>query len=156
MQMFMLNIKLNMEETDSLYGLPYHVALLIASADGYIDETEIKRAISVIGVQANIASNKDLLQYFESVKEDAEDKLRCILSGVPKSPRERTLHLSKKIVDANLVLRKLSRPFVQQLHKSLCDLARQIAKASGGVFGYGSIGVEESQLIDLSLLDVPN
>ena len=35
------------------------------------------------------------------------------------------------------------------------ELARQVAKASGGLLGYGSIGAEESRLIDLNLIEIP-
>jgi hypothetical protein len=152
----MVTDKLSNEEIDCLYGLPYNVALLIASADGYIDEAEIRKAISVIQYQASYSANADLSRFFEEINHDAEDKIRVILSATPRKPQERILYLSKKIVDANIVLKKLNRSFVAGLHQSLCNLAKQIAKASGGVFGYGGIGPEESNLLDLSLLEFPN
>lgn len=147
--------RLTAEEIECLYGLPYNVALLIASADGFIDESEIRKAISVIRFQASYSADAELTEYFEEINHDAEDKLRIILSASPRKPQDRILYLSKKIVDANIVLRKLNRSFVVGLHESLRNLAKQIAKASGGVLGYGGVGPEESSLLDLNLLEMP-
>lgn len=148
--------KLSSEDKDSLYALPFYVAILIASADGNVDESEIKRAITVIDQQTSTETYPALTEYYHEVNEDVEDKLKIIISNSPHRPHERSMYLSKKIADANVVLHKLDPLFVRKLHNSLRNLARQIAKASGGLFGYGSIGSEESKLVDLNFLESPS
>jgi len=147
--------KLTNDEQNVLYALPFHIAIWIASADGHVEESEIKRAISVINLQSAKATSKSLAEFYNKVSEDLEDKLKVLLYNSPKSEHERTTYHSKKIVDANSVLKKLDTQFIVNLHNSLRELARQVAKASGGLLGYGSIGVEESRLIDLSLIEIP-
>jgi hypothetical protein len=147
--------KLSSDEQNILYALPFHIAIWIASADGHVEESEIRRAVSVIHLQSGKAASRPLSEFYNKVSEDLEDKLKILLYNSPKSENERTSYHSKKIVDANSVLKKLDRQFIVNLHNSLRELARQVAKASGGLLGYGSIGVEESRLIDLNLIEIP-
>lgn len=146
---------LSADDKNILHALPFYVATLIASADGNVDETEIKRAITAINLQTSKETYPALTSYYHEVHEDFEDKLKIIISNSPNKPHDRSMYLSKKIVDANVVLQKLDPFFVLKLHNSLRDLARQVAKASGGIFGYGSIGLEESKLLNLSFIDSP-
>ena len=146
---------LSSEEQNILYALPFHMAIWIASADGHVEESELKRAISVINLQSAKATSKSISEFYTTVSEDLEDKLKILLYNSPKSDHELTTYHSKKIVDANPVLKKLDKQFIVNLHHSLRELARQVAKASGGLLGYGSIGAEESRLIDLNLIEIP-
>jgi len=146
---------LSHDEQNILYALPFHIAIWIASADGHVEEAEIKRAVSVINLQSGKTASKSLSEFYNKVSEDLEDKIKILLHNSPRSEHERTTYHSKKIVDANPVLKKLDRQFIINLHNSLRELARQVAKASGGLLGYGSIGAEESRLIDLNLIEIP-
>ncbi len=144
---------LSTEEQNTIFALPFYVAILIASADGRIDDSEIKKTISIVKEQTRKETQPSLTQYYNNIYEDFEDKLKIIISNTPQKNTERSLYLSKKIIDANVVLKKLDKSFVADLHSSLRNLARQIAMASGGVLGYGSIGEEELSLIGLNFLD---
>ncbi len=146
---------LNADDKNTLYALPFYIATLIASADGNVDESEIKRAITVINLQTEKETYPALTEFYNEVNQDFEDKLKIIISNSPLKPHERNMFLSKRIADANMVLQKLDPFFALKLYNSLRNLARQIAKASGGIFGYGSIGNEESKLLNLNFLDMP-
>lgn len=147
--------QLSSNEQNILFALPIHIAIWIASADGHVEEAEIKRAVAVIKLQSGKTASQPLSEFYDKVSEDLEDKLKILLYNSPKSEHERTTYHTKKIIDANPILKKLDRQFIINLHNSLRELARQVAKASGGLLGYGSIGAEESRLIDLTLLDIP-
>jgi hypothetical protein len=53
-------------------------------------------------------------------------------------------------------LKKVDRNWAVQFVESMKDIAKKVAEAAGGVFGYLSIGYEESKLIDLKMIKVPN
>lgn len=141
--------KLSSEELNELYGLPYYIALLIASADGYVDEAEIKKAIRIISANEHLRSHNELSSYYDIINDDAEDKLKIILAAAPKNPKDRTLYFTRKIAEANILFTKLEKNFVSDLIDSLRNLGKQVAKASGGIFGFGSIGNEELKLLQL-------
>ena len=54
------------------------------------------------------------------------------------------------------VFQKLDKKFAIKLYASLKETAIHIAEASGGVFGYMSVGYEESRLIDLKMIKDPS
>lgn len=143
------------EELNILYCLPFYVVVLVASADGDIDDIEIKKAVSAIKSHTQQQNNSFLADIYKTASEDTEDKLKIIISNSPNKAQDRIAFISKKITDTNPVLNKLDHNLVRNLHNNLCHLARQIAKASGGLLGYGSIGIEESMLLDLNLIEIP-
>lgn len=145
---------LNTDEQDALYALPLYIAILIASADGNIEESEVKRAISVIGRQTDKESSCTLSDFYERVGMDLEDKLKFIIFHSPKNRQELARYLSQKIANATTILQKLDKQFAVGLNNSFRHLARQIAMASGGILGIGSIGSEESRLIDVNLKEL--
>ena len=147
---------LTAEDKNTLYALPFYVATLIASADGRVDELEIKRAVAVTNQQAEKETYPALTEFYDEVNQDFEDKLKIVIASSPNKPYERNMYLSKKIADANPVLQKIDPLFATKLHSSLRNLAKEIAKASGGILGYGSIGNEESKLVELNFLDLPS
>ncbi len=147
---------LSTEEQNSIHALPFYVAILIASADGNIDAIEVKRAFSIINMKTKMPLDPGLTRYYNFICEDFEDKLKIILSQSPNNKKERQEYFTKRIAQANIALNKLEPLFVTSLHNSLRDMAKQIAKASGGILGYGSIGREESGLIDLHFLKLPS
>lgn len=148
--------RLSVDEQDALYTLPLYIAILVASADGKIEESEIKRAISVIGRQTHEGSSRTLSDFYDRVSMDIEDKLKFIIFHSPRSRQELALYLSQKITSATIILQKLDKQFTSTLRTSFSHLAEQIAKASGGILGFGSIGSEESRLIDVSLNELLN
>ena len=149
------NDNLTQEEQDFMCSLPIYVSVLIAGADGNIDKHEIKKAISLTSIKTQKA-RKELIDYFKRVNTDFEDKLKMTIANLPKDTKEREKILIEEIGKANDVFPKLDKNFTQKLYLSLKDIAKSIAEASGGVFGYMSVGYEESKLIDLKMIKDPS
>jgi len=148
-------IELTEEELNILYALPFFVAALVASADGNIDNAEVRRAVTAIKAQNCYGKNPYLTDIYRNASEDTEDKLKIVISNSPYKAHDRVIFFSKKIADTNIVLNKLNPDFVISIHNCLQHLARHIAKASGGILGYGSVGAEESQLLALNFIHIP-
>lgn len=146
---------LSQEEQDFMCSLPIYVSILIAGADGTIDRHEIKKAISLTSIKTQKA-RKELVDYYKSINTDFEDKLKMTIANLPKDTKEREKVLIEEISKANEVFPKLEKNFVHKLYLSLKDIAKSIAEASGGVFGYMSVGYEESKLIDLKMIKDPS
>jgi hypothetical protein len=58
-----------------------------------------------------------------------------------------------ELTTLNTILPKLNPTYALQFRDSLHDIAVEVAKASGGIFGIGSIGEEEKELLDLPMID---
>jgi hypothetical protein len=146
---------LTQEELELMYSLPIYVSILIAGADGNIDSTEINKAVSLAGLKKKKA-RKDLLAYYENVNTDYEDKMKMTIANLPSDPKAREKLLIEDIKKVNDIFPNLDKAFATKLYASLKEIAKHIAEASGGVFGYMSVGYEESLLIDLKMIKDPS
>ena len=145
---------LNQAEIDLMYSLPIYVAVLIAGADGKIDGVEVKKAVAISGLKTTKA-RKELIDYYQQVNTDYEDKLKMTIANLPSGTKEREKMLIEEIGKVNDIFPKLETSFAVKLYASLKEIAKHIAEASGGVFGYMSVGYEESKLIDLKMIKKP-
>jgi len=147
--------QLDNNEKELMYSLPIYVAILIAGADGKIDSSEIKKATSVASIKAT-KSRKELIEYFNVVNQDYEDKLKMAIANLPLGVKEREKLITEKLAQSSSIFKKLERPYAIKLYSALKDIAKQVAEASGGIFGYMSIGYEESKLVDLKMIKDPS
>jgi len=146
---------LSQKEEELMFSLPIYVSVLIAGADGEIDNNEIKKAVSLANLKKKKA-RKDLLEYYSHVYRDFEDKIKVTIANLPIDSKERESILIEDIKKANDVFEKIDKKFATKLYASLKDMAIHIAEASGGIFGYMSVGYEESRLIDLKMIKDPS
>lgn len=147
--------RLEEREKDHLSVLPIYITVLIASADGEIDQAEIRKAVDLSnsGLQD---LGPELKEYYSSVFQDYEDKLKITIANLPTKKEERHKYLLRQLIKANDIFQKLDKPWAIKLYESFKDLAKKIAEASGGILGYGKIGFEESKLIDLHMIQNPD
>ena len=146
--------ELNQSEKDLMYSLPIYVAVLIAGADGKIDNNELKKAVAISSLKTSKA-RKELIDFFSEVNTDYEDKLKITIANLPSGVKEREKLLIEEISKVNAIWPKLESSFAVKLYASLKEIAKHIAEASGGVFGYMSVGYEESKLIELKMIKKP-
>ncbi|MBX2942614.1 MAG: hypothetical protein KF860_09730 [Cyclobacteriaceae bacterium] len=143
---------LEQSEREHLSALPIYITLLIADADGTIDRAEMKKATLFSQGEAS-SINQDLADFYCDVKEDFEDKLKVVRANMPRRNEEKKQFLLDQIEKADLILRKIEKSRATTLCESFKKLARAVAKASGGIFGIGSVGIEETQLIDMHIIN---
>ena len=142
-------------EKDLMFNLPIYVSVLVAGADGNIDSMELQKAVSLANNKAKKA-RKQLLDYYTVVNQNFEDKLKMAIANLPSGVRERETALIDKLSESNDVFAKIDQTFAVKLYASLKDMAKQVAEASGGVFGYMSVGYEESKVVDLKMIKDPS
>ncbi len=146
---------LQSEEADLMYKVPVLVSILIAGADDEIDKSEMKEAVTVMKLKPQKA-RKELREYYTLAGEDFEDKLKITIQEYPLKTAERNEMISEELGRLNDILPKLDKGFAVKFYESVKDLARKIAEASGGVFGFMSVGFEESQVVDLKMIKDPS
>jgi len=146
--------KLNEEEVEAMMKVPLLVSILIAGADNEIDNSEIKKAVDV-SRSKQIRARKSLLDFYQEVGENFEDKLKILIQQYPVSSEQRNPVIIDELEGINSILPKLDKQFSSEFYASIKDIAKKVAEASGGVLGYMSIGYEESKLIDLKMIKDP-
>lgn len=147
--------KLTEEEINVLHSAPILVSILIAGADNEIDNSEIKKAVS-ISKDKQKRARASLLEYYKEIGDNFEDKLKVMIQSFPSSAKDRNPILIEELEKLNDILPKIDSHFSTEFYESLKDIAKKIAESSGGVLGYMAIGYEESKLIGLKMIDDPS
>ncbi len=129
-----------------------HITVLIAGADGEIDPKETEWATKLTHIRS-YNNPLNLNSYYEAAEQGFNDKLISIIANSPKDTGERTAFLTNKLSEVNDVLSCLENNLAAELYKSFLSFAKHVAKASGGFFGMMSISTEESNLMDLKMID---
>ncbi len=145
---------LSEEEKLFLQKAPVLVAILIAGADNKIDKSEIKEALRISRYKP-IKARILLKDFYSSIGDEFEYNLIEEIASLPREARKRTPLIIEELEKLNKILPKLDRKFAIQFYESMKDIAKRIAKASGGVLGYISIDYEESKLMELKMIKNP-
>lgn len=139
-------------ELELLYKAPILVSILIAGADGTIDRKEIKGALAT--AQKKAETKTALRIFYQNVAEDFEDKLKILEQSYPSQPAKRAALINIELTALNDIFKKVDNSLSIDIYESLKNLALNIAKSSGGIFG-SKIGPEEAELIDLKMIERP-
>lgn len=145
--------QLNDTEAELVLKAPVLVCILIAGADGDIDENEIKEAIAVIKKQQR--GETILSEYFAEIGEDFEDKIKILIQSYPFNVAERGSLISDELRQLSLLWPRLGLPFSSAYYTMLKSLAEKIALSSGGLWGINTITPEEAQYISLPMIESP-
>lgn len=145
---------LSESEINLMLNAPALVTLLIAGAEGKIDEKETDWGAKVAHFRAE-DKNSIMQNYYKEVDSIFNDSLAAYLSGFPEDVKERTDKINSELAKINDILPKLDKNFAAEFYKGIISLSKQVAKADGGIWGYGSISPEEQKLIDLDVINPP-
>ncbi len=139
------------EELQLLLDAPVLITLLIGSADGHLDEDEIKGGHNSVSIKEH-TEERVLQDYYHQVAESFDTRIQEFIQELPTDAKKRNELISKKLAGLNKVYKSLDQNFVEELNKSLRSLAHQVAESSGGILGFGSESYEEKQWVDLSMI----
>ena len=144
---------LNDDEKALMYEAIPLITILIAAADGNIEEKELKWADKIASIRS-FSAHDTLKEYYEIVDRNFVKKVRQLINTLPEDNDKRLKTISHKLSDLNKVFPKIKDiNFSFRLYKSFLTFAEQVAKASGGFLGMGSISVEEKNYIGLSMIN---
>ncbi len=128
------------------------ITILVAGADGTIDEQELNWAEKLTHIRT-YAEPVELNDFYKEVEADFYDRYKSMLSELSSDISTREGEISSRLGDLNGILNCLSNPVAYQLYTSFTSFAKHIAKASGGFLRFGSISSEEKRWINLPMLD---
>lgn len=129
------------------------ITVLIAGADGEIEKDEKEWALKVTKIRS-YSLPAGMKEFYKAVGADFSEVLEATIQKYRNLPvKERSLKLSEKLSELNDIFAKLDdRRIAAKLYKSFKSFARHVAKSTGGILGFLTIGPEESNLIHLPML----
>ncbi|MEM6631683.1 MAG: hypothetical protein AAF694_18545 [Bacteroidota bacterium] len=136
-------------ERAALVAAPACITVLIAGADKKIDKSEKTWASKVVTYRT-FTSDPMLNAYYTLVKDSFQDNLSHFLDKW--TPEEGETTLSQTLSSLSPILSSMDVEFSQHLKASWRSLAKEVAEASGGFLGIGSVSAEEKRLIELDML----
>ncbi|MEP2512402.1 MAG: hypothetical protein ABJH72_23710 [Reichenbachiella sp.] len=138
------------DEIDLMYRTPALIALLVAGADGKIDSREMRCAAKFVSEAQDFWT-----PYFHEVAE----RMPIIMEGSRKEATEdldlTMTRITVSLRQLNSVLPKLARQDAIKFYDFLLRLSKEVAGASGGIFGFNKISKEEELIINLPMIDNP-
>lgn len=128
------------------------ITILIAGADGTIEEQETNWAVKVTKIRSYSLPRR-LSTFYKEVGRSFKDDLEPLKSDFKTDPEGTMQRLKFHLASLNDVFAKLEdREVAYELYLSLRSFARHVARSTGGVLGWGSIGPEEDELIGLTMI----
>ena len=128
------------------------ITILIAGADGKIDEQELNWAEKLTYIRS-YAEPEELNQFYSEVEDGFDSKVQQTLSALPDDLIAREEEISKKLSNLNIVLACLPNNIAYQVYSGFTSFAKHIAKASGGFLRFGSISSKEKPWISLPMIE---
>lgn len=142
---------LTAEEISLLKDAHAYITVLIAGADGNIDADELSWADKIAQIRT-FAGDERLKEFHEAVNQELHAKIQQVMAELPKEADNRNQIISGKLAQLNPVLAALHPSIGSYLYKGYVSFAERIAKASGGMLSFFTIGPEERKWIGLPML----
>lgn len=128
-----------------------YITILIAGADGNIDQDELSWAEKVAHIRT-YAGDERLEEFHKSVHANIEPKINELRTSLPQNVEERSKIISDYLTGLNPVLAKIDHSVAAILYKGYRRFALRIARASGGVMSFFSVGSAEKKYVDLPMI----
>ena len=143
------------DEIELLLTAPVYVSILIAGADGLIDDSERDEAIETARSK-HIRAREQLVDYYKEVASDFDVKMEKLIRDLPDDTEKRTSDIVIELRKLNRILPKIDKSWATSFYASLKDLAKKVAEASGGILGYLTVSYDEAKLVELKMIDDPS
>jgi len=127
------------------------IAVLIGSADGYIEQNEIESAHRVTVIRSH-SFDADLKPFYRDVSKGFLSKIEDVIDVAPRKKEELQTFLSAELEKCSPILAQLRDDLAVRILESMRSYAKHIAEASGGFLNYLSISSEEDDLVNLDMI----
>ncbi|NNE28790.1 MAG: hypothetical protein HKN16_04110 [Saprospiraceae bacterium] len=139
------------EEDLSLFldALPL-ITVYIAGVDGKIKEGELNWAEKLIKIR-QFDFPSALNTYYEMVDDRISDRIDELRKELPGDHEKRREIIEERLSKLNPILGELETHTANNFVASFRSFAKHVARASGGIFGFGSISEKEARIMKLEM-----
>lgn len=143
---------INTEQYDNLKDALSHITILIAGADGEIDEQELNWAEKLTHIRT-YAEPATLNDFYADVEGSFDQRFKELMEELPDELKAREAVIVERLTKLNDIFNCLPNNVAFQIYTSLTSFAKHIAKASGGFLRFGSISSEEKHWMGLPMIE---
>lgn len=126
------------KEWDKLVGAPVVTFLMVAAADGTIDDKEKSEFAKIMVEQKGVES-----QALKAALGAAAENIDALMSHYSSS----AMNFVEQLSEARSIISQYAQDGGVQFCKDLCQIAERVAASSGGFLGLRSIGKKERNVI---------
>ncbi len=138
-------------ELQQLEEVVVQISILVAGADGTIDAEEAAWADKLAHIRG-YSGDKWLQEFYDEVATNFRIRFNDLRKSLPTDTALRQTTLATEIAKVNPILAKLEPQAAYKMYQSYLTLATSIAKASGGILGFGAISRAEEKVIHLTMI----
>lgn len=144
------------EEREFILQVPVLITFLIAGSDNNIDDKEREWAQKLVEFRSSRNESK-MVPYYLEVENKWDDNFTKYAGMLMDYDNVdlRNHFISNELKKLNGILTKLPSETADMLYKSFRSFAEQVARASGGIFGFGAVSREEQQWLRLPMIEKP-
>ena len=140
------------EKQKILYDAIPYVTLLVAGADGIIEDAELEKGEKIAHIRT-FHFHQEWQEYYKKVDENLHERMLELIRILPRQAQQRQEAISKELSKLNSILPLLEPKHAKHFYDGLLSFARHVAKASGGIVGWMSIGPKEAKVADLPMIE---
>ena len=138
-------------ELQQLETAVVQISILVAGADGAIDAEEAAWADKVAHIRG-YSGELWLQEFYDQVAANFKISFNDMLKSLPTDTAFRQTTLSTELAKINPILAKLEPKVAYKIYHSYETLAMSIAKASGGILGFGAVSRDEEKVVHLPMI----
>jgi len=142
---------LTQQEIQTIKDAYAYIAVLIAGAEGKIDNKELAWAEKIVQIRS-FSGDERLYHLHEEITKELPGKIREVVSSLSGDQASRNKMLSTEIEKLNPILANLDPFMGNYMYRGFLSFAERIAKASGGFLSFFSVSPEEKKWIKLPML----
>ena len=143
---------LSKDELSQLEDAFAYITILIAGADGKIDEKEINWAEKIAHIRT-YAGDERLKAFHEEVDQNLHTRIQTLISELPTDVSSRSNAISEKLAGLNPILTSLDPYIGAYLYKGYVSFAQRVAKSSGGFLSFFTITPQEKKWVGLPMIN---
>ncbi|MEM1325998.1 MAG: hypothetical protein AAGI23_08600 [Bacteroidota bacterium] len=141
------------QEKQILFDAIPLISILVAGADGDIDDEEYKWVEKLTHIRTFDNNSERVHDYYEQIDGMVDDRIDSYLKMLSKDPKQRREEVSVELAKLNDVLPKIDHYYAVDLYQSFLSFAEHIAQASGGILRFLTIGPKEDKVVDLPMIE---
>ena len=134
------------EEQEILFLTPVKAAILIGGADEDFDKIERRVAKELTHVKS-YTSKGELKKFYSVVANRFLKDLNELMDTYPQTAEKRSQLIMEELANTRAILDKLEGKFQIRFVKTILEISRYVAEASGGILGLLSINQQEYKAI---------
>jgi len=142
---------LTKEEIQTIKDAYAYIAVLIAGAEGKIDNKELAFSEKIVQIRS-FSGDERLYHLHEEITKELPGKIHEVVNSLTGDQASRNKMLSAEIEKLNPILANLDPFMGNYMYKGFLSFAERIAKSSGGFLSFFSISPEEKKWIKLPML----